>query len=85
MAECEEKQKSLLMSVKEETEKAGVKLNIQETKSTASSPIASCQIDGEKWKQGQILLFWAPKLLQTVTVAMKLKDTGSLKGTLWET
>ena len=48
MAECEEKQKSLLMSVKEETEKGGVKLNIQETKSTASSPIASCQIDGEK-------------------------------------
>ena len=61
MAENEEELKSLLMKVKEESEKAGLKLNIQKTKIMASSPITSWQIEGEKWKQGQILFYWAPK------------------------
>ena len=75
MAESEEKLKSLLMKVKEESEKVGLKLNIQKTKIRASSPITSWQIEGEKRKQGQILFSWAPKSLQMVTAAMKLKDT----------
>ena len=79
MAESEEELKSLLMRVKEETEKAGLKLNIQKTKIMAFCPITSRQIEGKKWKQWQILFSSAPKSLQMVTSAMKLKDTCSLK------
>ena len=75
MAESEEELKKFLMKVKEESEKRGLKLNIQKTKIMASSPITSWQIDGEQWKQSQTLLSWAPKSLKMVTVAMKLKDT----------
>ena len=70
------------MKVKEESGKVGLKLNIQKTKITASSPITSWEIDGKQWKQCQILLFWAPKSLQMVIAAMKLKDAYSLKGKL---
>ena len=82
MAESEEELKSLLMKVKEESEKVGLKLNIQKTKIMASSPITSWEIDREKWKQCQILFLWAPKSLQMVTSAMKLKDAYSLEGKL---
>ena len=82
MAENEEELKNLLMKVKEESEKAGLKLNIQETKIMASSPITSWQIDRGKWKQWQILFSWAPKSLWMVIVAMKLKDACSLEGKL---
>ena len=75
MAEREEELKSLLMKVKEESEKAGLKLNIQNTKIIVSSPITSWQIEGKKWKQWQNLFSLAPKSLQMVTAAMKLKDT----------
>ena len=85
MAESEEKLKSLLMMVKEESEKAGLKLNIQKTKIMACAPIASCQIDGEKFKQWQIFFSFAPKSLWMLTVAMKLKDICSLEGKLWQT
>ena len=78
MAEIEEL-KSLLMKVKEESEKAGLKLIIQKTKIIASGPITSWQIDGEQWKQCQTLFFWAPKSLQMVTAAMKLKASCSLE------
>ena len=78
----EEELKSLLMKVKEESEKLGLKLNIQKTKIMASGPITSWQIDGKQWKQYQTLFFWAPKSLQMVTAAMKLKDTYSLEGKL---
>ena len=78
MAESEEKLKSLLIKVKEEHERAGLKINIQKTKTMASDPITSWQIDGEKLKQWQNLLSWVPKALWTVTAAMKLKDTCSL-------
>ena len=71
--------KSLLMKVKEESEKAGLKLNIQKTKIMASGPITSLQRDGEKWKQWQILLSWALKSLWMGTVAIKLKDACSLE------
>ena len=64
---------------KEESEKAGLKLNIQKTKITASGPITSWEIDGKQWKQCQTLFFWAPKSLQMVTAAMKLKDAYSLE------
>ena len=64
MAESEEELKSLLMKVKEESEKVGLKLNIQKTKITASSPITSWEIDGKQWKQWLTLFFWAPKSLQ---------------------
>ena len=73
MAENEETLKSLLMKVKEESVKAGLKLNIQKTKIIASGPNTSWQMDGEKWKQWQILFSWAPKSLQLVTAAIKLK------------
>ena len=74
MAESQEELKSLLMIVKEESEKVGLKLNIQKTKIMASGSITSWQIDGgKKWKQWQTLSSWAPKLLQMVTVAMKLR------------
>ena len=79
MAEREEKLKSLLMKVKEESEKVGLKLNIQKTKIMASGPITSWEIDGETVETGSDFLFWAPKSLQMVTVAMKLKDTCSLE------
>ena len=81
-AESEEELKSLLKRAKEESERAGLKLNIQKTKIMASSPITSWQIEGEKWKEGQILLSWAPKSLQMVTAATKLKDACSLEGKL---
>ena len=82
MAESEEELKSLLMKVKKESEKVGLKLNIQKTKIMASGPITSREIDGEKWKQWQTFFFWAPKSLQMVTAAMKLKDAYSLEGKL---
>ena len=85
MAESEEELKSLLMKVKEEREKVGLKLNIQKTKIMACGPITSWEIDGEQWKQCQILFFWAPKSLQMVIAAMKLKDAYSLEGKLWPT
>ena len=78
MAESEEELKSLLMKVKEESEKVVLKLNIQKTKIMASGPITLWQI-GKKWKQWQIFFSWAPKSLQLVTVAMKLKDACFLK------
>ena len=79
MAESEEKLKSLLMKVKVESEKVGLKLNIQKTKIMASSPTTSWEM-GKQWKQCQTLFFWAPKSLQMVTAAMKLKDAYSLEG-----
>ena len=79
MAESEEGLKSLLMRMKEENKKAGSKLNIQKTKIMASRPMISWQIDGENWKWWHILLSWAPKSLQMVTVAMKLNDACSLE------
>ena len=82
MAEREEELKSLLMKVKVESEKVGLKLNIQKTKIMASGPTASWEIDGEQWKQCQTLFFWAPKSLLMVTAAVKLKDTYSLEGKL---
>ena len=78
MAESE-KRKSLLMKVKEESEKVGLNLNIQKTKIMASGSITSWQIDGKTMKQWQTLLFWAPKSLQMVTAAMKLKYAYSLE------
>ena len=83
MAESEDKLKSLLMKVKEENEKAGLKLNIQKTKIMASSPITSWQIVGETMETMTDFSFWAPKSLQMVTAAMKLKDAYSLEGKLW--
>ena len=75
MAESEEELKTLLMKVKEESEKVGLKLNIQKTKIMASGPITSWQIFGKQWKQWQTLFYWAPKSLQMVTAAMTLKKT----------
>ena len=74
MAESEEELKSLLMKVREESEKVDLKLNIQKTKIMASGPIISWEIDGKQWKQCQTLFWRAPKSLQMVTAAMKLKD-----------
>ena len=85
MAESEEELKSLLTKVKVESEKAGLKLNIQKTKITASGPITSWQVDGETVKTVSDFIFWAPKSLQMVTAAMKLKDTYSLEEKLWPT
>ena len=82
MAESEEQLKSLLMKVKVESEKVGLKLNIQKTKIMASDPTTSWEIVGKQWKQCQTLFFWAPKSLQMVTAAMKLKDAYSLEGKL---
>ena len=79
MAEIEEEQKSLLMKVKEKSEKVGLKLNIQKTKLMASSVITSWQIDGETVETVTDLFSWAPKSLQMVTAAMKLKDACSLE------
>ena len=74
MAESEEELKSLLMKVKEESEKIGLKLNIQKTKIMASDPIISWEIDGEPVETVSGFIFWAPKSLQMVTAAIKLKD-----------
>ena len=85
MAESEEELKILLMKVKEESEKVGLKLNIQKTKIMASRPITSWEIDGKQWKQCQSLFLGAQKSLQMVTAAMKLKDAYSLEGKLCPT
>ena len=82
VVESEEELKSLLMKVKEESEKVGLKFNIQKTKIMASSPITSWEIDGETVETCQTLFFWAPKSLQMVIAAMKLKDAYSLGGRL---
>ena len=79
MAEREEELKSCLMKVKEESEKAGLKFNIQKMKIMAYSPITSWPVDGENWKQLETLFSWAPKTLQTVTAGLKLKDACSLE------
>ena len=76
--------KSLLMEVKEESEKTGLKLNIQKTKIMASSPITSWQME-KQWKQWQTLFSWAPKSLWMVIAAMKLKDACSSEEKLWPT
>ena len=85
MAESEEELKSLLMKVKEESEKVGLKFNIQKTKTMASGPISSWQIDGETVETVSDFILGAPKLLQMMIAAMKLKDTYSLEGKLWPT
>ena len=82
MAENEEQLKSILMKVKEESEKVGLKLNIQKTKIMASGPITSWQIDGGTVETVSDLIFWTPKSLQMVTAVMKLKDAYSLEGKL---
>ena len=83
MVESEEELKSLLMKVKEESEKVSLKLNIQKTKIMASGPITSWQIHGEKVETvTDFIISWAPKSLQMVTAAMKLKDTCSLEENL---
>ena len=82
MAEREEELKGLLMKVREQSEKAGLKLNIQKTKIMASGPITSRQIDGETMETVTDFIFWAPKSLQMVIAAIKLKDTYSLEGKL---
>jgi len=85
MAESEEELKSILMKLKEESEKVGLKLNIQKTKIMASGPITSWEIDGETVETVSDLILRAPKSLQMVTAAMKLKDAYSLEGKLWPT
>ena len=82
MAESKEELNSLLMKVKEENEKVGLKLNTQKTKIMASGPITSWQIDGETVKTVADFIFWAPKSLQMVIAVVKLKDVHSLKGKL---
>ena len=82
MAESEEELRSFLMKVKEESEKAGLKFNIQKTKIMASGPITLWR---KQWKQWQTLFFGCPKSLQMVTLAMKLKDACSLEEKLWQT
>ena len=84
MAECEEKLKSFLMKMKEESGKVGLKLNIQKTKIMASGPITLWEIDGET-VETVAEFFWVPKSLQMVIAAMKLKDAYSLEGKLWPT
>ena len=85
MAEREEELKNLLMKVKVESEKVGLKLNIQKMKIMASGPTTSWEIDGETVETVSDFFFWAPKSLQMVTAAMKLKDAYSLEGKLWLT
>ena len=85
MAENEEELKSLLMKVKEESEKVGWKLNIQKTKIMASGPITSWEIDGETVETLSDFIFLGSKITQMVTAAMKLKDAYSLEGKLWPT
>ena len=82
MAESEEELKKLLIKVKEESEKVGLKLNIQQTKIMASGPITSWEIDGETMETVSDFIFWVPKSLQMVTAAMKLKNAYSLEGKL---
>ena len=82
MAESEEELKSLLIKVKEERDKVGLKLNIQKTKIIASGPITSREMDGETMETVSDFIFWAPKLLRMVIAAMKLKDAYSLEGKL---
>ena len=82
MAENEEELKNLLMKVKEESEKVGLKLNIQKTKIMASGPITSWEIDEVTVETVSDFIFWAPKSVQMVTAAMKLKDAYSLEGKL---
>ena len=85
MAESEEELKSLLMKVKEESEKVGLKLNIQKTKIMATGPITSRQRDGQTVETVADFIWGAPKSLQMVIAAMKLKDAYSLEGKLWPT
>ena len=85
MAESEDELKRLLIKVKEESENVGLKLNIQKTKIMASGPIISWQIDRETVEAVSDFIFWAPKSLQMVVAAMKLKDAYSLEGKLWPT
>ena len=85
MAETEEEIQSFLMKVKEESEKAGLRLNIENTKIMASGPITSWEIDGETVETVSDFIFGAPKSLQMVIAAMKLKDAYSLEGKLWPT
>ena len=85
MAESEEELKSLLMKEKEESEKVGLKLNIQKMKTMASGPISSWEIDGETVETVADFILGAPKSRQMVIAAMKLKDTYSLEGKLWPT
>ena len=82
MAESEEELKNLLMKLREQSEKVGLKLNIQKMKIMASGPITSWEIDGETVETVSDFIFWAPKSRQMVTAAMKLKDTYSLEGKL---
>ena len=83
MAVSQEELKSLLMKVKEESKNAGLKFNIQKTKIMASGPITSWETNGKQWKQWLTLFFWAPKSLQMVIAAVKLKDAYSLEEKLW--
>ena len=85
MAESKEELKNLLMEVKEESDKVGLKLNIQKTKIMASGPITTWQIDGETMETVTNFILWASKSLQIVTAAMKLKDACSLEEKLWPT
>ena len=85
MAESEEELKSLLMKVKVESKKVGLKLNIQKTKIMASGPIISWEVDGETVETVSDFIFWAPKSLQMVIAAMKLKDACSAEGKLLQT
>ena len=85
MAESEEELKSLLMKVKEESKKVGLKLNIQKTKIMVSGPITSWEIDGETVETVSDFIFWASKSLQMVIAAMKLKEAYSLEEKLWPT
>ena len=85
MAESEEELKSLLIKMKEESEKVGLKLNIQKMKMVASSPITSWQIDGERMETVTDFIFWAPKSLRMVIAAMKLNDACFLEEKLWPT
>ena len=85
MAESEKEVKSDLMNMKEESEKVGLKLNIQKTKIMASGPITSWGMEGKQWKEWQNLFWGAPKSLQMMTVAMKLKEACCLEEKLWPT
>ena len=85
MAGSEEELKKLLMRVKDKSEKVGLKLNIQKTIVMAASPITTWQIEGERVDFMTDVISWAPKSLQTVTAAMKLKDACSLEGKPWQT
>ena len=85
MGESEEELKSLLMQVKEQSEKVSLKLNIRKMKIMTTGPIISWEIDGETVETVSDFIFWAPKSLQMVTAAMKLKDAYSLKEKLWPT